>query len=400
MKTFCTRCGTALSAGTRYCTNCGMENEIDANPDATPTVVAGVEPADAEIPGSSKPKKSRRWVWWVLALIGVFALGFFLGHRAAPKCPRCPAPSTAGAGGGGGGGGGGSGRPKAGAGGNGDHDKGGGGSASGLGRVLGDGGQVDGGGGGGSAGSGKGTGDMVGGGTYTANGTVVGHGNDSTATGASGSDDDDDGGSGGKGNPSQAPNGPESDSAARKRTEAGVWRLAAGGTLSADGVDTPLTSAKAASDNVLTAHDFRYDKTNLPRYPESVKDVVSAISYPPGGRTDTYGTSSGIVTSSPFETVVDWYRKNLPPGWHNTTISDFGALAKQLSPENIMKMIGSQVGGSAAPPGSAAPATAPPEKLKISMFRPPDGSKTDTGVMIIQRGDQPVEVFMQAHVKP
>jgi hypothetical protein len=34
------------------------------------------------------------------------------------------------------------------------------------------------------------------------------------------------------------------------------------------------------------------------------------------------------------------------------------------------------------------------------MFRPPDGSKTDTGVMIIQRGDQPVEVFMQAHVKP
>ena len=272
MKTFCTRCGTALSAGTRYCTNCGMENEIDANPDATPTVVAGVEPADAEIPGSSKPKKSRRWVWWVLALIGVFALGFFLGHRAAPKCPRCPAPSTAGAGGGGGGGGGGSGRPKAGAGGNGDHDKGGGGSASGLGRVLGDGGQVDGGGGGGSAGSGKGTGDMVGGGTYTANGTVVGHGNDSTATGASGSDDDDDGGSGGKGNPSQAPNGPESDSAARKRTEAGVWRLAAGGTLSADGVDTPLTSAKAASDNFLTAHDFRYDKTNLPRYPESVKD--------------------------------------------------------------------------------------------------------------------------------
>jgi hypothetical protein len=188
--------------------------------------------------------------------------------------------------------------------------------------------------------------------------------------------------------------------AAKKRTEAGVGRLAAGGTLSANGVDTPLASAKAASDNVLTAPDFRYDKTNLPRYSESVKSVASAISYPPGGRTDTYGTSSGIVTSSPFGTVVDWYRTNLPPGWHNTTLSDFGALAKQLAPENIMKMIGSQVGGSAAQPVSAAPATAPPEKLQISMFRPPADSKTDTGVMIIQKGDQPVQVFMQAHVKP
>jgi hypothetical protein len=398
MTAFCTKCGSALSATTRYCTNCGTENLIDTNQGMAPAAVAGVEPAGAAVPGSSKPKKSRRWLWWVLALILVFALGFFLGHRTAPKCPPCPAPSAAGAGGGGGGGG--SGHPKAGAGGNGDHDKGGGGSASGLGRVLGDGGRVDGGGGGGSAGSGKGTGDMAGGGTYTADGTVVGHGNNSTETGASGSDDDNDGGSGGKGNPSQAPNGPESDLAAKKRTEAGVWRLAAGGTLSADGVDTPQTNAKAASNNVLTAHDFRYDKTNLPRYPESVKDVVSAISYPPGGRTDTYGTSSGIVTSSPFDTVVDWYRKNLPPGWHDTTISDFGALAKQLSPENIMKMIGSQAGGSAAPPGSAAPATAPPEKLKISMFRPPAGSNTDTGVMIIQKGDQPVEVFMRAHVKP
>src|SRR5450432_1976347 len=161
MTAFCTKCGSPLSATIRYCTNCGAENLIDTIQDMTPAVVAGVEPAGAAVPSSSKPKKSRRWLWWVLALILVFALGFFLGHRTAPKCPRCPAPSTAGAGGGGGGGGGGSGRPKAGTGAKGDPDKGGGGNASGLGRVLGEGGQVDGSGGGGSAGSGKGTGDMV-----------------------------------------------------------------------------------------------------------------------------------------------------------------------------------------------------------------------------------------------
>jgi hypothetical protein len=63
-------------------------------------------------------------------------------------------------------------------------------------------------------------------------------------------------------------------------------------------------------------------------------------------------------------------------------------------------MFGSQADGSAAQPGSAASAAAPPEKLKISIFRPPAGSRADTGVMIIQKGDQPVQAFMQTNVKP
>jgi hypothetical protein len=43
MTAFCTKCGSALSATTRYCTNCAMENLIDTNQDMTPAVVAGVE---------------------------------------------------------------------------------------------------------------------------------------------------------------------------------------------------------------------------------------------------------------------------------------------------------------------------------------------------------------------
>ena len=398
MTAFCTKCGSALSATTRYCTNCGTENLMDTNQDMTPAVVAGVEPAGAAISSSSKPKKSRRWPWWVLALILAFALGIFLGHRMAPKCPHCPAPPAAGDGGGGGGGGGG-GKPKLGAPGDGGGGAGGGGGGAGTGRVLGDGGRQDGSGGRGAGGGGSGTGEVEGGGLANASGTTVGHGNDSSAVGGNGTDDGGTGGGGGKTKLGSDSDDSEPDRDA-KQTAAGVLRLAAGGTLSADGIGMSATSVKAASGKVLTARDFRYDKTNLPRYPDSVTAVVSAISYPPGGRTDTYGTSSGIVTSSPFDTVVDWYRKNLPPGWQDTTISDLGSLAKQLSPENIMKMIGSQAGGSAAQPGSAASATAPPEKLKISMFRPPAGSKTDTGVMIIQKGDQPVEAFMQANVKP
>jgi hypothetical protein len=405
MTAFCTQCGSALGASTRYCTSCGLENAADAIQGPAPAVGAGVEPADAALAGasklnSSKPKKTRRWLWWILALILVFALGMLLGRMMAPKCPHCPAAPLLGNGGGGGGGGGaGGGKPGAGPGSPGGGGAGGGGGGAGIGRVLGDGGNVNGGGGSGSAGSGSGEGDVEGGGGANASGTVVGHGYDSTAGGGNGTDDSDTGAGGGKTKLGDDP-GDSGPSADAKRTEAGVWRLAAGGTLSADGVDTPLTSAQQASGKVLTAHDFRYDKTNLPRYPDSVTAVASAISYPPGDRTDIYGTSSGIVTSSSFDTVVDWYGKNLPPGWHATTIRDLGSLAKQLSPEYILKMFGSQADGSAAQPGSAASAAAPPEKLKISIFRPPAGSRADTGVMIIQKGDQPVQAFMQTNVKP
>lgn len=95
---------------------------------------------------------------------------------------------------------------------------------------------------------------------------------------------------------------------------------------------TPLTSAQQASDKVLAAYDFRYDKTNPPRYRDSVKSVASGISYPPGGRTDTYGTSAGIVTSGTFDSVVDWFRKDPPPGWHDMTIGGLGRTRKTAAP--------------------------------------------------------------------
>jgi hypothetical protein len=50
MTAFCTKCGSALSTTTRYCTNCGTENLIDTNQDMTPAGVAAVEPAGAAVP--------------------------------------------------------------------------------------------------------------------------------------------------------------------------------------------------------------------------------------------------------------------------------------------------------------------------------------------------------------
>jgi hypothetical protein len=348
-------------------------------------------------PDSVKPSKSHRWLWWLVALILVFVLGFLLGRMMLPKCPRCPAPPAAGAGGSGGSGGGGGGKPQLGTpGAGGSGSGGGGGGASGTGRVLGDGGRQQGSGGGGGGGGGAGSGEVDGNGHGNASGTTVGHGYDGSAHGENGTVDG--GGGGGSGKSKLGLGTPAADANPdATQTAAGVWRLAAGGPLSANGIDPSAPSGKEASVKVLTAPDFRYDKTNLPRYPDSVTAVSSAISYPSDGRTDSYQTSAGIVTSSSFDTVVDWYRKHLPPGWQDMTIGDFSALAKQLSTNNIMNVIAS-AGNSAPQPATAAATGATAEKVSIAMFRPPTGTNSNAGVMIVKKGDHPVETFLKAKI--
>ncbi|HEX3913349.1 MAG TPA: zinc ribbon domain-containing protein [Steroidobacteraceae bacterium] len=384
MKSFCTRCGAALNPDTTFCTGCGAAAAAAATTATTATTA----------------RKNRKWPW-VLALIIFFALGFWLGHRMAPKCPACPALPAGGTGGGGGGGGGGGHPGAGGGGGKGDPDKGGGGGADGTGRVLGAGGKVDGSGGGGAPGSGSGTGDMAGGGHSSADGTTIGHGNDSSAVGSTGSDDGG-GGTSGSSKPGDSPNGPNIDPDAQK-TELGVARLAAGAPLADSSGDGFAAQGSSASVKVLSAHDFTYDKTGLPRYPDANKAVFSALSYDMPGRTDTYGSGSGIVTGSSFDDVVAWYRKNLPPGWSSSTIGDLnrlGAVAQALSPDKIMQMLSAPSDAAPAKSAGDIPATAAADRTQLSMFSPPAGTKGDLGVMIVQRGDKPVTIMMKSHISP
>jgi hypothetical protein len=370
----CPRCGSALNPETGQCPKC----------------VAGGEPPAA-------PKDKRRTGLWLLALLLVFVLGFLLGHMLAPKCPKCPAPSTPGAGGAGGSG---NGHGAAnGAPGKGTPDKGGGGAdGGGDGRVVGAGGNVQGSGGSAKVGAGKGDGDLQGGGTGGGSGVTVGHGNDGAAAGSDGSDDGG-GGGGGKSKVADIPHTPDADPDA-KLMESGVWKLATGAPLSDGGLNTPEQNPGSASVKVLSAPDFRYDKTGLPRYPDANTAVFSALSYAAEGSTDRYGSSSGIATSSSFDTVVAWYRKSLPVGWSNTNIGDLdqiGALARQLSPDKILQM--STAAGQAQPVDNA-PATDADKRTRISMFSPPERTKGDLGVMIVQKGDKPVQIFMKTHVQP
>jgi hypothetical protein len=164
----------------------------------------------------------------------------------------------------------------------------------------------------------------------------------------------------------------------------------------------PQTNGKDTSVKVLSAPDFRYDKTGLPRYPDA-NTVSSAMSYDVEGRTDQYHSSSGILTTSSFDDVVSWYRKNLPPGWSSSTISDLnrlGAVAQQLSPDKIMQMMAAQSDATAVKSAAETPATAATDRTRLSLFAPPAGTKGELGVMIVQKGDQPVEIMMKTHVSP
>ena len=243
---------------------------------------------------------------------------------------------------------------------------------------------------------------MTGGGGGGASGTTTGQGYDGSAAGAKGSDDGG-GGQGGNSKLGDSPNDPYKDSDPKKQTESGVWKLAAGAPLSPNGVDTQQDNGSLGSVKVLSAPDFRYDKTGLPRYPDANMANFSAMSVNAGGAPDRYGSSSGILTTSPFNEVVEWYRKNLPAGWFNSTVGDLnqlGAMAQQLSPDKIMQMLSAPDGSGQGKSLAETPATAVNRQLRLSIFSAPPRTKGDLGVMIVQQGDKPVQIFMKTQVQP
>ena len=173
-----------------------------------------------------------------------------------------------------------------------------------------------------------------------------------------------------------------------------VMQLSKGGALG-PGADGP--DPQQADGNTLAAPDFRYDKTGLPRYPDAVSGVVSAYTYGTGGEQDVKGSSVAIVTGSSFDTAVAWYVKNLPPGWRAQTVGDFGALAQQLSPQNLGKMLG--MGASADDQTASPPAPPAGPQIKVSILTPPKGTANDPGVMIVQKDQDPVKILMKINMR-
>lgn len=361
MTDFCTHCGTRLSADVLFCTQCGLA--------ATP-VVKGDVPTAPMMPNPPVAKKDRRWWWWVLALIVFFALGVFLGHLFAPKCPSCLDPAGDGTG-------------------TARNGRGSGTSAldNGPPQKLGN-------------GSGKGSAEAAGGsstGDIEGSGKIIPHeitGKEDTGNSLGHKSQD--------GDPTlDVASGAGS---ADPELYGAVAQLAQGvapyGAAAISAHDNPAGRTKS-----LVAYDFTYDKTNLPRYSGNVRDVASSISYAldpkTGEHTGAYGTGAGIVTTSSFDDVVDWYRKNVPPGWHSSSIGDFGQLTQQLTQGpsgDLMKLLKGELPGAASTNGNANPAA---PKVRVALFTAPTtaAASPDSTIMILQKDDKPVSVYLQTQAK-
>jgi hypothetical protein len=77
-----------------------------------------------------------------------------------------------------------------------------------------------------------------------------------------------------------------------------------------------------------------------------------------------------------------------------------GAVAQALSPEKIMQMLVAPNGAAPAKSVSDIPATAVAERMRLSLFSPPAGTKGDLGGMIVQHGDGTVTILMKTRVSP
>jgi hypothetical protein len=149
-------------------------------------------------------------------------------------------------------------------------------------------------------------------------------------------------------------------------------------------------------DQVLKATDFRYDRTGLPRYAQSVSTTASTLSHAVGSA--AYHSTAAIITSSRFEDVVDWYKAQLPAGWNAQVVGNVGALAQQVSIGNILNALTAATQNKGATPSNALPSTpatrASANGPSVVMFSPPPNSVGDPSIMIQQSADQTVEITM------
>ncbi|HEV7704414.1 MAG TPA: hypothetical protein VGO46_08980 [Gemmatimonadaceae bacterium] len=145
------------------------------------------------------------------------------------------------------------------------------------------------------------------------------------------------------------------------------------------------------------AHDFSLDSTGLPRYSSGVTTIASGMS------TDTVrhkkSTIAAIVTNDSFDNVVDWYKGQVPAGWHNAVVGDMDAMTKALSPDAIKNMISGAMSG--GPVDTAAvTAAAAGRKTGVAIFSPPNQTADPRSIMVVTKPGKPVEIIMSKKLQP
>jgi hypothetical protein len=227
-------------------------------------------------------------------------------------------------------------------------------------------------------------------------------------------------GGGGGGGPAGAPAGAGSADNASSPTGSAVSRdPGAGGVPANDPSDPDLaalargyamssgglgpagpdsTSAQPGATTVM-AHDFTYDVTGLPRYPNAVSKVASARATKSQAPADT-GSTCVLLTTDSFGQVVAWYHGQLPTTWKQAVIPNFDALGKGLSVSNIAKMLAALRPGSTPSMSTVLDTTGNSrDHISVAVWEPPSseggGSK---GVMVVTKTGKPTEIILKRRV--
>ena len=172
----------------------------------------------------------------------------------------------------------------------------------------------------------------------------------------------------------------------------------------ATGERTPLTSPPDVRLKTKTADDFSLDATELPRYPMNVTQAFSGISTLTDKPADT-GTAAVFSSSDTYDSVTAWYRSHMPPGAKETNadVNQLRQLATQLSPKNLMKMLGAATGSRPVTPDTTPPqpadTTAAGSRLDGWQL-PDDGVHGERSVMVISTPGKPTTVLVSRSRRP
>jgi len=170
-----------------------------------------------------------------------------------------------------------------------------------------------------------------------------------------------------------------------------ISKMAGGDMPTGDAVNDTATPQPPPG-TVLTAKDFSYDSTGLPRYSSVVRAVVSGVA------TDTVrhkkSTLAAIVTSDSFDTVVTWYKGHVPAGWHAQSMGDIDAVAKAMSPQAIMGMITGAANGKTPDTAAISAAETASGDNSVAIFNPPNQTADSRSIMIVKKKGHPTEIMM------
>jgi hypothetical protein len=235
-------------------------------------------------------------------------------------------------------------------------------------------------------------GDVKSGGTSDASGATKSGGGGNDAVGGGG---DDEGGGNSRGSGAAFGSGKSlPDSGARGSFESEVVRGLGSATSGLGG--SSANEQIAPTVDTVTAPNFRYDLTGLPRY-SNVTRSMSGLSTRKDVPADT-GTVAAMLTQDSFDSVASWYHTHVPAGWHETKLGNMEQMAAHLSPQNLAKMLSAAVNGVSASDSNAAPTDSAPGHSVAIWTAPDNDAHHYRGIVVETAPGEPTRVIMKRSV--